>query len=298
MQPKDEAPATTRVSEERSTGSIVVGVDGSAPSRSAIAWAMRRASLTGAAVVLAHVMDDDGSDVGDGASDPHGPVDLERLRSAIAFLDGELAHAQLLDRSVAVTTELLRGDPLDRLAEASAGRAMVAVGTHKTGFVQGRVFGSRFIQLAALAACTVAFIPNSASSPRHGVVVGVGGIARDEETIRFAAREADRTGQELVIVHCRPASTDDYGPEGSPTRWDPVGDAAEAVARQGHPSLDIRRRTLNRSPAEGLVDGSMSAALVVTGRTHRASDRPGSVGTIVHDVLLNLAAPTVIVHAA
>ncbi|MFB2580473.1 universal stress protein [Herbiconiux sp. P15] len=296
----------THAAEDRRTGSIVVGVDGSAPSRSAIVWAMRRASLTGAAVVLAHVMDDtdEGASTGTVTADPEGSVDLDRLRSAMVFLDEELTYAQLLthstgaDVAVTVTTELLRGDPLDRLAEASKGRALVAVGTHKTGFVQGRVFGSRFIQLAALAACSVAFIPNSASSPRHGVVVGVGGIARDDETIRFAAREADRTGQELVIVHCRPASTDDYGPQGSPTRWDPVGDAAEAVARQGHPALDIRRRTLNRSPAEGLVDGSMSAAMVVTGRTHRASDRPGSVGTIVHDVLLNLAAPTVIVYAA
>ncbi|MFB2557410.1 universal stress protein [Herbiconiux liangxiaofengii] len=269
-------------------GSILVGVDGSAPSRAAITWAMRRGGLTGAAVVLAHIISDD-------LTVPAAYIDPDTRNTGLAFLQVELDYAHLIDRDVSVRTELLQGDPLSRLAAASEHMAMLAIGTHKTGFVQGQVFGSRFIQLAGLAFSPVAFIPNSASHRRKGVVVGVGNAERDEETIRFAAQEADRLNQELIIIHCRPAISDDVGGE-SPHRWDPVCDAAEVIARRDHPALTIRRRTINRPPAEGLVDGSMSAALLVIGRSHRTTDHPGSVGSVVHDVLLNLAGPTVVVH--
>ncbi|MFB2580454.1 universal stress protein [Herbiconiux sp. P15] len=274
--------------ESHQPGSIVVGVDGSAPSRSAVAWAMRRGAVTGESVVLTHIVVDD-------VTVPEPYIDPEVRSTALAFLQTELRDARTLDPHVSVSTELLQGDPLDQLVAASEHGSMLAIGTHKTGFVQGRVFGSRFIQLAGLSFSPVAFIPNSTSHRRTGIVVGVGDADQDEETIRFAAHEADHLGQELIIIHCRPAGLDDDDAE-SPIRWDPVADAAEVIARRDHPDLTIRRRTVNRGPAEGLVDGAMNASLLVIGRSQRSTRQPGSVGTIVHDVLLNLGGPTVVVH--
>jgi nucleotide-binding universal stress UspA family protein len=263
----------------------VVGVDGSAPSRAAIRWGMRRAVSTGSRVVLAHILDDGGAPGGDGGG-LEARMDADAQRSGHAFLESQLEFARLLDRRVAVTGELFRGDPLEALAAASEHMDLLAIGTHKTGFVQGRIFGSRFIQLAGLAFSPVAFVPNSAGGRRAGVVVGVGDVEADEATIRFAADEAARTREELTVIHCgvgRPADAD-------------VALTAAALARGAHPELSIRCRSLDRAPAEGLVDGSMSASLLVIGRSHRTIRRPGSIGSIVHDVLLNLNGPTVVVH--
>lgn len=268
--------------------SIVVGVDGSAPSRAAITWSMNYGARSGADVVLTHVVVDD-------ISVPEAFIDPDARRAALTFLHTERDYARLVDPEVTVRTELLQGDPMEQLAAASENRAMLAVGTHKTGFVQGRVFGSRFIQLAGLAFCPVAFIPNSAGHRRSGVVVGVADVEQDEETIRFAAREAERADQELVIIHCR-QSDPDRPDRATSGRWDPVTIAAETIARRDRPALTIRCRTLDRSPAEGLVDGSMSASLLVIGRSHRTIRHPGAVGSVVHDVLMNLAGPTVVIH--
>ncbi|MCY7325873.1 MAG: universal stress protein, partial [Microbacteriaceae bacterium] len=40
-------------------GTIVVGVDGSTPSRRALEWGVRRAASTGSEVLLVNVVDDD-----------------------------------------------------------------------------------------------------------------------------------------------------------------------------------------------------------------------------------------------
>jgi nucleotide-binding universal stress UspA family protein len=220
-------------------------------------------------VVLAHIIDGD-------SSVPEGH----------AFLESQLGFARLLDHRVGVTGQLFQGDPLEALAAASEHMDLLAIGTHKTGFVQGRVFGSRFIQLAGLAFSPVAYVPNSAHHKRAGVVVGVGDVEEDEATIRFAADEAARTGEELTVIHCGTGRPSDAN----------VALAAAVLARGEHPELSVRCRSLDRTPAEGLVDGSMSASLLVIGRSHRTVKRPGSVGSIVHDVLLNLNGPTVVVH--
>lgn len=257
----------------------MVGVDGSAPSRAAIRWSMRRAVSTGSRVVLAHIIDDD-------LTVPEACIDADIKSAGHAFLNSQLEFARLLDHRVGVTGELFQGDPLEALAAASEHMDLLAIGTHKTGFVQGRIFGSRFIQLAGLAYSPVAFIPNSASHRRTGVVVGVGDAEADEATIRFAAHEAARTREELTIIHCGTSRPGDATVVGT----------AAGLARAEHPGLSVRCRTLDRAPAEGLVDGSMSASLLVIGKSHRSVQRPGSVGSIVHDVLLNLNGPTVVIH--
>jgi hypothetical protein len=129
-------------------------------------------------------------------------MDADTRRSGRAFLESQLEFARLLDHRVAVTGELFRGDPLEALAAASEHMDLLAIGTHKTGFVQGRIVGSRFIQLAGLAFSPVAFVPNSAGRRRAGVVVGVGDVEADEAILLFAAREAIRTREDLTVIHC------------------------------------------------------------------------------------------------
>jgi nucleotide-binding universal stress UspA family protein len=242
---------------------------------------MRRAVSTESRLVLAHIIDD--YPAGREAS---ADADAEATRAGHAFLESQLDLARQLDHRVDVAGELFQGDPLEALAAASEHRELLVIGTHKTGFVQGRIFGSRFIQLAGFALSPVAFVPNSAGHRRAGVVVGVGDVEADEATIRFAAHEAARTHEELTVIHCGTGRPSDAF----------VATTAAVLARDAHPELSVRCRSLDRSPAEGLVDGSASASLLVIGRSHRTIRRPGSVGSIVHDVLLNLNGPAVVIH--
>ena len=50
---------------------------------------------------------------------------------------------------------------------------MIAVGTHKTGFIHGKVFGSRSLQLAAAAHSPVAIVPQTSRRDGQGIVVGI-----------------------------------------------------------------------------------------------------------------------------
>ena len=239
------------------TGRIVVGVDSSVPSRSALAWAVRRALDTATPLVLVHVVNrrldrDDGF--------------ATELRAAESLIEREAAFAR--SRGATVATDLVEGDPFEVLVTASVTAELLVIGTHKTGFIQGRSIGSRFLSLAAMSLCPVAFIPNTALTSRRGVTVGADDSATGARAVRLAAVEAHRLQQKLTLLH--PGRTASTG-------------------------LATRTRIARSNSAHDLIDATLVAALVVI--THPEARRTvGSAGgTLVHDVLINLGGPTIVV---
>jgi nucleotide-binding universal stress UspA family protein len=69
-----------------------------------------------------------------------------------------------------------------------------------------------------------------------------------------------------------------------------------ALARTVGKRLLVRTRTLRRPAAEALVDAGMSAELLVIGSSRRHGAQMDALGPVSHDVLLNIAGPTLIVH--
>lgn len=275
---------------------ILVGVDGTAPSRTALEWSVKRATATGEGVLLAHVLDDEWGMMGSHLMD-------EMRRDAEAMLAGEAMRARAQGPRVPLDTLLLSGNPMWELASAAARATLVAVGTHKTGFVRGRVFGSRSLQLAASAAVPVAIVPVSPTVSRHGVVVGVNASPAAEAAVRFAADEAHRSDQELVILGSVSAAAGEGASEQEGTRAAFVASQMEAVlgrardqVRALHPELTVRVRQMSKLPADALVEASGTAVMLVVGRSRHPGE-PTALGTVAHDVLLNLSAPTVVVHA-
>lgn len=282
--------------------SIRVGIDGSEASRAAVRWSVRRlATFNGGGVQpslkLVHVVDDDWGMMGS--------RNMEALREDGRMLAArEAEYARSLEPGVAVETEILIGNPMWELIATSAGSGMTVVGTHKTGFIQGRVFGSRSLQLAAAARSSVAIIPQSSSPSSRGVVVGVDGSAAARAAVRFGAEEARRTGQALVLVRAwRPSRQANEGDPSAFADQERAAEiasaelsAAETLARSILPAGEIRVRNVGRSPAEALLDASSHASLLVIGGTDRTAGERIVLGSVGHDVLLNLTAPTVIVH--
>ncbi|AXH36076.1 universal stress protein [Humibacter sp. BT305] len=257
---------------------LIVGVDGTVASRTALRWALVRATLDGKSVHLVHVVDDEWGCVGSSALRELHAIGAGVLRREVSYAHGTMPE-------VDVTSELLVGHPITVLGDLSASSGAAIVGTHKSGFFHGRVFGSRSIQLAAVVRCPLFVIPSDSQRQRRHVVVGVDNAAMSGAAIAFAAREAARLDQDLVLLKAGPGRG-----EMDDTR---ALDAAVEVARRSTPDTTMQvRRTAGRA-GERLAAASESAMLTVVGRPQRRMPVP--LGGTSTDLLLNMGGPVAVV---
>ncbi|MEO8261618.1 MAG: universal stress protein [Pseudolysinimonas sp.] len=261
-------------------GRYVVGVDGSAPSDAAVRWAIERAEREQRQVVLAHVRDPEAGMMGADFArdeDQHAAQLLRRLQE-------EFAGA-----AVELSVELLEGPVAWALGSAVMADDIVVVGTHKIGFLHGRVLGSRSVQIASGVPCSVAVIPDVDLRFRRGVVAGVDRVEIDAEIAHVAAAEADARGEELIVIQAVHA--------GDARRSElPVG-IAESAARAMFPTLSVRSRVTTRPAAEALLDAALDKALLVLGPGSGDPQR-SPIGSVLHDVLLNVNAPVLVARRA
>jgi nucleotide-binding universal stress UspA family protein len=255
----------------------IVGIDGSAPSDAALAWASRRSRRDLAPLLLVHVVDAEPGRMG---ADFRAEAE-ERGRQLLAATQSRLA-----DEGVETETVLLEGSVPWELTRFAAGDDVLVVGTHKTGFSSGRVLGSLSVQIAAASTSTVAVIPGTDVRFRRGVVAGID----REETARhiadLAAREATDRGDELTLLHA-------VHPGDNGIHADTALQTALAQVRTQHPTLVVTARHSTRAPSAALLDSARSQALLVIGPGSTGIDR-SPIGTVVHEVLLNANAPVLV----
>lgn len=264
------------------TGEICVGVDGSLAARAALEWAADRAAAVGLSLVLVFVVDDEWGSVGSSAR-------AELSENAEKVVEDELAFIRAAAPTVEARALVGEGNPMLTLAAASHGAELTVVGTHKTGFFQGRAFGSRSLQLAASAESPIAVIPQVPNRARRGVALGVDPTTPEDGAITFAAREAARLRTDLTLLHSTwPKPLTEVFSHA-------VFDATMVAVRECAPGLALRPRLVDVPAAEALADLSRSMSLVVVGRPKREGAGGRGLGTVAHDLLLNQAGPVVIV---
>jgi len=268
----------------RSTPRYLVGVDGSAPSGAALDWAARHARRDGGVLELVHVVDPEAGMMG---------IDMldEAERAGEQVIAAASAHLQQRFPEVPMTSELLSGVPAWTIAERADDGDTVVVGTGKTGYVSGRVLGSRSVQFALAAKGTVAVVPDADPRFRDGVVAGIDRAETAALIACRAAREAAERGMRLTLIHAVPADA----VQAARSRVDgPLVLAAEA-ARSAGDQIEIRSRISTRPPAEALLDASRGSALLVVGPGSTATHR-SPLGSTLHAVLLNANAPVLVVR--
>ncbi|MEC5182609.1 nucleotide-binding universal stress UspA family protein [Cryobacterium sp. MP_3.1] len=268
-----------------------IGVDGSGPSRAALRWGVRRAAERNADVVLVNTVDDEWGLVGRDAA-----ADAER--QAKELLIEESARVTALHSGVPLTTRIVHGGTAWALATLPSPEDLLIVGTHKTGFLRGRVLGSRSVQIASAARCSVAIVPDTTLDSRHDVVVGVDGTDGALSAVRLGAQEAARLDQDLLLVYAPPGL-----PRSESSRSDPVEDRSPQAARMLQDAateaatmasrITVRRRVAHRDPAEALLDASFDAALLILGVSTRHGENT-LIGSVTHDVLMNINVPVLI----
>lgn len=269
---------------------IAVGVADSTTSAVAVRWAMRRSALTGSDIVLVHVLDDEGRS-SEGSAD--------RDASARRLLLRELESAEALSPRSQVEVCSVRGSVMWQLVAASGEFDLVVVGTHKTGFIHGSVYGSSSLALASAAACPVVVVPAPTRADPVGVVLGAEDSDAGRAALAFAAAEAAGTDEPLTVVRVSPEPSDEAG-----YGDDPAGDYSAGVlltqfaasAVRAHPTLQVRTRTMHGSAASVLVAASAGARMLVLGDSRTTQRDPSALGAVTHDALVNIRVPTAIVH--
>ena len=275
---------------------IVVGVDGTDPSRAALCWGSRQAAATNSHLRLVNVAVQARQD---SRMLKHRLVDARRLSSAKQHTSAPWRPGSWW------STQCLRAILIQSTSSSPHRRTVTSSRSECT---QNRLHSRSGVRLTQSAIdCRGALpggnLPQRARRDGLGVVVGVGESDAAHSAIRFATAEARRRGQPLTLL--RACDATDLPEDPGDDQWErdngfeehakAVLCNATRIARSVHPDIDVRTRSVLREAAEALLDASGNADLLVIGSSRREGSARG-LGPVSHDVLINLVGPTVIVH--
>ncbi|MGH1548794.1 universal stress protein [Leifsonia poae] len=278
----------------------VVCWNGTPASASALRWALRRARGPRGAPVDVFDVVDRGLFEGDPRALERATVqEEERFDAALRGL-GELYPGTV------GASALLVGDPLEVLLGQAGPRTLIVVGSSpRIGprLRYGWSFGAR---LATNAVGAVAIVPQeeeTVAGARGGVTVGVDGSDTAEIALAFASDEAQQLDQPLKVVHCwrEPLADEplivpdeDFVDSHERAHRELLDDQLRRL-RASRPGIEAEPVLLRRRPVQGLRLEAERAFMLVVGSRGLTGWRRAWVGSVSHGVVLDLAAPTVVV---
>ncbi|WP_318209565.1 MULTISPECIES: universal stress protein [unclassified Streptomyces] len=293
------------------SGSVVVGVDGSASALAASEVAGREAHLRDAELHVVHAFTWPATHVPAGAS-PLGPPAGGVRESVERLLAEAVERAQAAAPGVRATSAVMLGEPATALEAASRSAQLLVVGHRGAGGLRGLLVGSTAVQLAAHSHCPV-MVVRDAGEPAGPMVVAVDGSPGGQGAIAFAFVEAQLRGSELVALHAWSTWSDhgeSAGPDHPVELVDLVGDVdrmraeeeqllAKAVSghRDQHPEVTVRMRVVRGRTRPALVEASRSAQLIVVGARGRGGFAGLLLGSVSQAVLHHAHCPVAVVRA-
>ncbi|BBX45875.1 universal stress protein [Mycobacterium cookii] len=277
---------------------IVVGVDGSPSSSTAVRWAAREAAMRHVSLSLVHVIERPPWGLlalgGGAVQPPSETLEWERTEGAeIISAAVKLATDSTQDREIPdLQAEVYFSATGPTLYEFSTQAQMVVVGSRGHTKVGRVLLGSVSTGLIHHARCPVAVVHGGAqsASPHSAlpVVVGIDGSPASESATAIAFEEASCRGIELIAIH---AWSDLHMSDAAGDDWlklQAVGEEALAERLAGwqehFPDVVVQRRIVLDAPALHLLEAAEAAQLVVVGSHGRggfAGMLLGSVSTAV-----------------
>ncbi|MFB7888872.1 universal stress protein [Cellulosimicrobium cellulans] len=298
------------------TESVLVGVDGSAPSLHALDWAAAYALQVGwpLHIVCTYSLPSFTAASLDGG---YAALDDSAIQEgARAVL--EEARARSEAAGVRTTATVTTGDAAGVLVEMSREHSLVVVGTRGRGGFTERLLGTVSSALPAHAHCPTVVVPYRSDAkdaegaprelpavkPLRRIVVGVDGSPSAEIALRHAIRQAQAWDAELVAVAGVPV-----GAGAGLLAWLPASIDHEQVLADiteglnviidrheaEHPGLTIKRIVLDGTGAELLTEFSTASDLIVVGSRGRGGFRGLLLGSTSQAVLHHSACPVMVV---
>ncbi|HEY2557787.1 MAG TPA: universal stress protein [Diaminobutyricibacter sp.] len=275
------------------TEHIIVAIDGDASHRAPIRWATDRAKLTGATVELLFVI---GRSWGDRGLAPA----PELIEAADRILAGARRYAQQQASGVHVTAGWAFGKVSVSVREAGRRSDVIVLGIERRNAAETGFVGSLAVRVAAIAPCTVVAVPHgwAGTGAGGGVVAGIDGTPSSEVALDFAAREALLHGDTLTLVaggySANPLLTGLVPERTVDHHRERVLEAAAAAVQGMQPAPTVLTREIEAAPAAALIRASRGSRLLVVGNRQRNTAERTLMGSVAHDVLLNLETPVAI----
>jgi nucleotide-binding universal stress UspA family protein len=141
---------------------VIVGVDGSPNSKTALAWAMTQARLTGAGIEAVAAWQEpvmSGYSYGWSPSMYEGDSIATITEKVLAETVADVAGPQ--HEPVEIETRVVQGHPAQVLIEAADGAQLLVVGTRGHGTFAGMLLGSVSQHCVQQAPCPVVVVPQS-----------------------------------------------------------------------------------------------------------------------------------------
>jgi nucleotide-binding universal stress UspA family protein len=283
-------------------GSVVVGIDASRSSVSALDWAADRASLDHRDLVLVHGTGHPTIDaVPAPGADRQGPFELydDVASAGRAILHRTTTRAVLRQPELTIHHVVCRADPARGLVDLSTRAAMIVVGSRGPGHPLRLVRGSVGEDVASEAACPLVVVrPQHEVRQRYGVLVGLDGSSASAEVMRTAFHEAWLRRLPLRVVHtvwhALPVSA-----TGRSVRVEPAVRrslaASVAPLAERYPEVPVAIELGLGMPSEYIATAAADQDLVVVGHLQRDGFDGLMNSSVALGVLEHTDTPVVIV---
>lgn len=274
----------------------LVGWDGSPEADLALDWAVERAEHEHDGIVLVGIEDAT-------APIPGQVVTEQMVSNRLVAVDAAAERLSEQHPRLRIRTEVVEGDRLRELQRRSQPDNLIVLGTGRRHGLSLRYGWSLGARLAAIAHGAVAVIPELTGEERSGVVVGVDGSEVALKAARFAAREARRLGQELIVVHAwlEPmVNVPDVRMEGPflgelEEEHRIVIESAVHSLSSSNPDLTVTPVLVRDEANHALKAAVPSASMLVLGTMQPRGVERMLLGSTSHTMLLDIAVPTVVV---
>jgi nucleotide-binding universal stress UspA family protein len=273
---------------------VVVGIDGSEGSASALDWAAGEAARSGADLRLVAVVEE--------RHVPRFPLRLGH-DDAVKLLDRLAASVQDRVPPAQLSTEVYDGHAAPSILDHLDHARLLVVGKRGLSALPRLIVGSTSLAVAGRAPVPVAVVPTGWDESAHQgkpIVVGVDPYRESRHLLQLAFRRAERLGAPLVAVH-------GWEAPGAPVWTDSPIDEWERESHQKfqemltpwserYPGVDLRPVTSSHHPAVAVLDeADKGARLVVLGRRSSNKILGFPFGSVTRAVLHYSTVPVLVV---
>jgi len=291
-----------RPEQEIPAGTVVVGIDGSDGSVSALAWALREATRRQRELDAVLAWTDAYSLAAPTPLSALSKGQRARLRGRVETALRRAEEQQPEGSTVTARTHVFSGRPAEMLSLLSVRADLVVVGSHGYGSLRATVLGSvsrECVQGASGPVVVVRGTHRPLDPTGHGhILIGVDGSDFGRAALLWAIDEARTTGDDLEVVHV-------WGPPGPGVM--PPGAESE-LEKAAASTLAAATRILHRSgctftthleygsPGAILDARSRKVDLVVVGSRGRGGLSGLLLGSVSQQCLTHSDCPVVIVR--